>query len=92
MIDRKVKRSKSGFNVNPFKDGGEDQLGLNLNFRNALFYNRGKQHFTTSYTYLATSSNNLLSLGLQENKLNSHQLNFNHKLWESWLANLKVLP
>jgi hypothetical protein len=89
VIDRKVRRRNDSFNVNPFKDGGDDQLGLTLNFRNALFFNRGKQHYTTSYTYLTTSSNNLLSLGLQENKLRSHQINFNHKFWESWLLNLK---
>ncbi len=89
VIDRKVRRRNDSFNVNPFQDGGDDQLGLTLNFRNALFYNRGKQHFTTSYSYLSSSSSNLLSLGLQVNKLESHQLNFNHKVWESWLVNLK---
>ncbi len=89
VIDRKVKRENDTFNINPFGDAGDDQLGLTLNFRNALFYNRGKQHFTTSYTYLSTSSSNLLSLGLQENDITSHQFNFNHKLGESWLANLK---
>ncbi len=85
VIDRKVRRKNDGFNLSPFRDGDEDELGLTLNFRNALFYNRGKQKYTTSYTYIATSSSNLLSLGLQENKLKSHQLNFNHKLAESWL-------
>ncbi|SDE43695.1 hypothetical protein [Ulvibacter litoralis] len=89
IIDRKIKRKDDSFEVNPFQDGGEDQLGLTLNFRNALFFNRGKQRYTTSYTYLSTSSSNLLSLGLQENKLKSHQLSFNHKLWETWLANVK---
>jgi len=89
IIDRKVKRKNDNFNINPFKDAKDDQLGLTLNFRNALFYNRGKQHYTTSYTYLSTSSSNLLSLGLQENKIRSHQLNFNHKLGPSWLVNLK---
>src|SRR5690606_5010049 len=35
ILDRKVKRKNDGFNINPFEDGGEDQLGLTLNFRNA---------------------------------------------------------
>ena len=81
VIDRKVKRKNEGFNVNPFQDSGSDQLGLISNFRNAIFYNRGKQHFTTSYTYISSSSSNLLSLGLQENKLGSHQINFSHKFF-----------
>jgi len=89
ILDRKVRRKNDGFNLNPFLDGGEDQLGLSFNFRNALFFNRGKQHYTSSYTYVSSSSTNLLSLGLQKNKLKSHQFNFNHKFWESWLINLR---
>lgn len=89
VLDRKVKRKNDGFNINPFEDGGDDQLGLTLNFRNALFFNRGKQHLTTSYTFISTSSDNLLATGLQRSELKSHQLNFNHKFWESWLLNLK---
>lgn len=89
ILDRKVRRKNDGFNINPFEDGGDDQLGLTLNFRNALFFNRGKQHFTTNYTYILTSTDNLLALGLQKNHLESHQLNFNHKIWEIWLFSLK---
>lgn len=89
VLDRKVKRKKDGFNINPFEDGGDDQLGLTLNFRNALFFNRGKQRFTTSYTFISTSADNLLAVGLQRNNVESHQFNFNHKFYESWLLNLK---
>ncbi|MEM0517927.1 hypothetical protein [Aequorivita flava] len=89
VLDRKVKRKNDGFNINPFEDGGEDQLGLTLNFRNALFFNRGKQRYTSSYTFISTSADNLLAVGLQRNNLKSHQLNFNHKFYESWLLNLK---
>ncbi len=89
VIDRKISRSNDIADINPFKDGGEDQFGLNLNFRNALFFNRGKQRYTTSYTYVSSSGSNLISLGLQESKLESHQLNFNHKFLEVWLMNLK---
>jgi len=89
VIDRKIKRQNEAFNINPFEDGGDDQLGLTLNFRNALFFNRGKQQYTTSYTYLSSSSSNLLAIGLQENILKSHQVNFSHKFWEIWLLNLK---
>lgn len=89
VIDRSIRRTNDDFNINPFKEGGEDQLGLNLNFRNTLFYNRGKQNYTTSYTYVSSSTSNLISLGLQESILKSHQLNFNHKFFKSWLLNLK---
>ncbi len=89
LISRKTRRTNDDFEINPFKDGGDDELGLTLNFRNVLFFNRSKQHFTTSYTYLATKGNNLLSVGLQQNDLESHQFNFNHKVWASWLITLK---
>ncbi|OAB80054.1 hypothetical protein [Cochleicola gelatinilyticus] len=89
VLDRKVRRTNEGFNINPFGDSGDDQLGLSLNFRNALFFNRGKQRYTTSYTFISSKSSNLISLGLQESKLKSHQLNFNHKVQASWLFNLK---
>ena len=90
LIDRKNKREGSTFNLNPFKEDAENQLALNQSIRNVLFFNRGKQHYTTSYTFLSSSNRNVLSIGFQENKLKSHQLNFNHKFATSWLINLKT--
>ncbi|WP_369998506.1 hypothetical protein [Winogradskyella sp.] len=88
LIDRKVRREGNNFNLNPFKDDDDDnQLALNNSVRNVLFYNRGKQRYTTSYTFLTNTSRNLLSIGFQENKLTSHQLNFNHKFATNWLVN-----
>ncbi|MBD0831006.1 hypothetical protein [Aestuariibaculum sediminum] len=89
LIDRKLKREGHGFNLNPFETNESNQLGLQLNFRNILFFNRGKQRYTTSYTFLSNRSRNLLSTGFIENALKSHQLNFNHKIVESWLINLQ---
>ncbi len=89
LIDRKVKREGDNFNLNPFESEAENQLGLQLNFRNVLFFNRGKQHYTTSYTYLSNKAKNLLSFGSIENGLKSHQLNFNHKIAETWLITLQ---
>tara|TARA_R110002049_G_scaffold70608_3_gene182359 strand:- start:11113 stop:14535 length:3423 start_codon:yes stop_codon:yes gene_type:complete len=88
LIDRKIERDNSGFNLNPFDSNAENQLGLQLNFRNVLFFNRGKQDYTTSYTYLSNTSKNTLSIGFIENSLNSHQFNVNHKIAENWLINL----
>ncbi|WP_299112628.1 hypothetical protein [uncultured Winogradskyella sp.] len=87
LIDRKVRREGNNFSLNPFKEDEENQLALNNSVRNVLFYNRGKQRYTTSYTFLTNTSRNLLSIGFQENKLTNHQLNFNHKFAKMWLAN-----
>ncbi|WP_370477668.1 hypothetical protein [Tamlana flava] len=88
LIDRKTKRDGDGFNLNPFNTNENDQLGLQLNFRNVLFFNRGKQRYTTSYTYLKNTTRSVLSVGFVENSLKSHQVNFNHKIAKSWLINL----
>src|SRR5690606_3472258 len=87
LIDRKIKRDGNNFNLNPFQSDADNQLGLQLNFRNVLFFNRGKQRYTTSYTYLSNKSTNTLSIGFIENSLKSHQLNMVHKIEESWLLN-----
>ncbi len=88
LIDRKIKRNDSDFDLNPFSADKDNQLGLTLNFRNILFFNRGKQRYTTSYTYLWNSSENTLSFGFIENNLKSHQLNFIHKIKNSWLVTI----
>jgi len=88
LIDRKIERDNTSFNLNPFYSNAENQLGLQLNFRNVLFFNRGKQYYTTSYTYLSNTSKNTLSIGFIEKSLNSHQFNFNHKIAKNWLLNL----
>lgn len=88
LIDRKIKRDGNNFNINPFQADAANQLGLQLNLRNVLFLNRGKQHYTASYTYLSNKSKNILSIGFIENSLKSHQFNFNHKIEESWLIDL----
>lgn len=89
LIDRKALREGNSFNLNPFS-GAENELGLNTNFRNTLFFNRGKQEYTTSYSAIFSKTKNLLSTGLQENSLSSHQLHFSHRVEESWLINLKT--
>ena len=89
LIDKKVRRDDDIFFINPFEDAGDDELSQISNFRNALYFNRGKQHFTTTYTYLSTTNRNFLSIGLIHVKLKSHQFKFNHKVWTNWLLNLR---
>lgn len=89
LIDRKVRKGSDLGPISPFGGSEEEELGLALNFRNTLFFNRGKQRYTTSYTYISSATSNLIAFGLQENKLYSHQLNFSHKVQESWIMALK---
>lgn len=90
LVDSKNKREGNSINLNPFYRDGENELGLQLNFRNVLFFNRGKQHYTTSYTFLKNSSKNNLTIGFIENAVISHSLLFNHKFATSWLINFQT--
>ncbi|GAA0872592.1 hypothetical protein GCM10009117_17390 [Gangjinia marincola] len=89
LIDQRGIRTANNFNLNPFKELEEDRLSVNQNVRNTLFFNRGKQNYTTSYSYISNEATNLLSTGLQESTLQSHQFTFNHKFATSWLIDLR---
>ena len=88
LIDRKVRREGNNFNLNPFNADADDQLGLQLNFRNTLFFNRGKQRYTTSYSFLTNKARSVLSAGFIQSRLRSHQIDFTHKVKKTWLITL----
>ena len=90
LIDRKDKNNIASIRLNPFHSTEEDQLALQSNFRNQLFYNRGKQHYTVSYSYSESNARNVLSFGYVEQETFSHQLNFSHKIQQQWLLNLQT--
>lgn len=84
LIDRKSAQNGHGFNLNPFSSDAENELGLTTSIRNSLFYNRGKQKHSTTYHFIENGTKNLLSIGLQEGKNQSHQITYNHLLKRSW--------
>ena len=88
LIDSKKRRDGANFELNPFSIN-EDVLSLTLNLKNSLFYNRGKQKYSTTYTYISTKNKNSFSIGDQEQELQSHQLLFNHKIGQFWLFDFK---
>ncbi len=87
-MDRKILRNSDNFNLNPFSTSLDNLLGLNTNFRNSLFYNRGKQDHSITYTFLNSHVKSLLSIGSQENTSQSNQLQYAHLVKKSWLFNL----
>jgi len=89
LIDSKKKRAGADFDLNPFSLKN-DVLALTLNLKNSLFYNRGKQKYSTTYTYISTKNKNSFSVGDQEQQLKSHQLYFNHKIGKFWLIDFKT--
>lgn len=85
LSERKIERNGNNFDFNPFSSNDKNLLGLNENFRNSLFYNRGKQKHSVTYSYFASRLKSLLSIGSQENKNRSHQLQYAHLYQKTWL-------
>ncbi len=88
LIDSKKERVGNRFQFNPF-DISDAVLALQFNIRNSLFYNRGKQQYSTTYTYLESRNKTAFSIGDQEHTITSHQLLFSHKLGKFWLTDIK---
>jgi len=87
ILDRKVKSEGEKLELNPFDSSEENILGLNSSFRNSLFYNRGRQNHSVTYSYLVNKGKNLLSIGSQQVQNYSHQLQYTHLYQKSWLFN-----
>jgi hypothetical protein len=87
IMDRKVKSSGERLELNPFDSSEQNILGLNSSFRNSLYYNRGKQKHSVTYSYLINKGKSLLSVGSQDVRNNSHQLQYTHLYQKSWLFN-----
>lgn len=87
-VDRKIIRNSGNFDLNPFSNNEDELLGLSSAFRNSFFYNKGRQKHSVTYTYLNSSTQNLLSIGLLKSENNSHQLQYTHLYKENWLINL----
>lgn len=88
LIDSKTRRDQSEFSINPFVRDDEDLLGLDQNFKNSLFFNRGLQKMSMVYTFLNYRKKTIYSFGDQDVTLKSHQFQFIHKLGSFWLFDL----
>jgi len=88
LIERKIKREGDNFDLNPFASNDENLLGLSSSIRNSLFFNRGKQQHSVTYTFLSNNLKNLQVSDELQSKNNSHQLQYVHLLKKSWLFTL----
>lgn len=87
LVERKIIRDGDNFDLNPFSASNDNLLGINANFRNNLFYNRGKQKHSVTYSFATNRLKSLLSSGAQEAKTILNQLQYVHLLQKSWLFN-----
>ncbi|NMH27767.1 hypothetical protein [Flavobacterium silvaticum] len=88
LTERKIERNGNNFDLDPFSVSSDGLLGLNQSFRNSLFYNRGKQKHSTTYTYVSSHTKSLLSVGAIENTSRSHQFQYAHLVAKTWLFSM----
>lgn len=88
VIDVKTRRGEDEFNLQPFVSDSEDLLGLDQNFKNSLFFNRGLQRFSMVYSYLNFRKKTIYSFGDQEVSSGTHQFQFVHKSGKFWLFDI----
>jgi len=86
MILTKNNKLKQGdlVTLNPFDFDNINSINNQLVIRNSLVFNRGKAHYTTSYNYNKSRQKITQSFGNLENKLESHQIQFQHRIKENW--------
>jgi hypothetical protein len=89
LIDRKTKRDGKSFFDRPFALNAEDDLGLQYNLKNTLFFNRSQQRYTTTYSYLKNKSSQLVALSPQRSALEQHQISFDHLMSRVYLFHLE---
>lgn len=86
-----LKRGKKT-NVNPFAKNSDDVIGLQQNITSSLFFNRGQQHYSTTYTFKDLENTQSISTDIQTTEISSHELNFQHNIKSTWvLANTATL-
>ncbi len=88
ILDRSI-LSEGNDKIFHLFDNEQEAISLNTSFRNSFFFNRGKQHFSNTYTYNQSEISNAFITGQQASSIKSHQHNFSHKIKESWLLELE---
>ncbi len=81
-------RDDNSFNLNPFKSNTNKQISENYTLKNSLYFNRGKQKFSTSYTYATATNKQQYLIGSQETDTQFHQIDFQHKISKFWLVDI----
>ena len=87
--NNELKRTRNSFNLNPFNQNKEQQISVNFNFKNSLYFNRGLQNFSTTYTFAKADNKQQYIIGSQATETSYQQLDFQHKLGKFWLVDLQ---
>jgi hypothetical protein len=87
-VENEQERIGNSFNFNPFDLNEDKLLGLSLNLRNSLFFNKNLQKYSVTYTFGKTRNKQQYFIGSQENNIKLHQITLAHKFKTFWLFEL----
>lgn len=87
--NNELKRNPNSFNLNPFNVNKEQQISVNFNIKNSLYFNRGLQNFSTTYTFANANNKQQYIIGSQSTETSYKQLEFQHLLGKFWLVDLQ---
>ncbi|QOD59523.1 hypothetical protein H9I45_09100 [Polaribacter haliotis] len=87
-VENEQTRIGNSFNFNPFNFDENKLIGLNLSYRNSLYFNKNLQKYSVTYTYGNLRNKQQYFIGSQESKTNLHQLDFAHKFATFWVGEL----
>lgn len=87
-MDNEQERAGNSFNLNPFDLNEEKQISLNFSLRNNLYFNRGLQKYSTTYTFGNSENKQQFLIGNQEVDTKIHQVDFVHRLGKFWLLEI----
>lgn len=90
LVNSKQLKLDNKFNLNPFDNNNENLLDLNFNFNNSLYFNKGEKLFSTTYNYIKSQNKATTTIDDLENKLQLHQLQFEHKFGKFWQFNFVI--
>ena len=84
-----LERARNSFNLNPFNMSKDQQISVNFTIKNSLYFNRGLQNFSATYTYAKAENKQQYSIGSQDTDTNYQQIDFQHKISKFWLIDLQ---
>ena len=84
-----LERARNSFNLNPFNMNKDKQISVNFTIKNSLYFNRGLQNFSATYTYAKAENKQQYSIGSQDTDTNYQQIDFQHKVGKFWLIDLQ---
>lgn len=87
-LDNKITNADGLNNFNPAaKVSDEDLLASNNNVRQSVFFNQSSAVFGADYTYIANRSRQLLTNGIEEKTIRSHDIRWRLNAWKAWSIN-----